>query len=159
MGWTKRQFVEKAFSEIGFASYAYDLEPEQLQDALLSLDSIMASWDALGIKLGYQVAADPDDSSLDTVTAVPVSANLAVYSNLACELAGPLGKIVRPTTKKAARVGYTALLAKVAKPNERQLPDDMPVGAGTKYWRNRQPFLESEEDSLGADNNGTIEFT
>ena len=31
MGWTKRQFIEQAFDEIGLASYAFDLGPEQMQ--------------------------------------------------------------------------------------------------------------------------------
>ena len=29
MGWTKREYVEQAFEEIGLASYVFDLTPEQ----------------------------------------------------------------------------------------------------------------------------------
>mgnify|MGYP003525752305 CR=1 FL=1 len=55
MGWTKRQFVTQAFEEIGLAAYVFDLTPEQLQSALRRLDSMMASWNAKGIRLGYQI--------------------------------------------------------------------------------------------------------
>ena len=30
MGYSKRQFIEAALAEIGLASYAFDLQPEQL---------------------------------------------------------------------------------------------------------------------------------
>lgn len=53
MGWTKRQFVTQAFEEIGLASYVFDLTPEQLDSALRRLDTMIASWNALGIRLGY----------------------------------------------------------------------------------------------------------
>jgi hypothetical protein len=47
VAWTKREFVVQAFSEIGLASYVYDLQPEQLQTALNRLDSMLATWNGL----------------------------------------------------------------------------------------------------------------
>ena len=53
MGYTKEQFVIGGFEEIGFASYAYDLQPEQLNTALRRLDAMLAEWYGKGIRIGY----------------------------------------------------------------------------------------------------------
>jgi len=44
MSWTKRQLVLKAYGVCALASYALNLTPTQLQDALDSLDSQMTAW-------------------------------------------------------------------------------------------------------------------
>ena len=41
MGYSKRQFVAAAFEEIGLASYAFDLQPQQFESALRRLDAMM----------------------------------------------------------------------------------------------------------------------
>ena len=87
MGWTRRQFVEQAFEEIGYASYVYDLEPEQLESAGRRLDAMVASWNGKGIRLGYPLPSSPELASLDTETEVPDYANEAIYTNLAVKLA------------------------------------------------------------------------
>jgi hypothetical protein len=52
MSYSKRQFVEAAFEEIGLASYVFDLQPEQIDSACRRLDTMMAQWNAVGIRLG-----------------------------------------------------------------------------------------------------------
>jgi hypothetical protein len=87
MGYTKRQFVTSAFEEIGLADYVFDLQPEQLEAALRRLDSMMAEWNAAGIRLGYAMPSSPQDSDLDTETNVPDSAWEAIITNLAIRIA------------------------------------------------------------------------
>lgn len=135
MSWTKREFVNQAFSEIGFASYNYDLDPEQLQDALRNMDSMVATWNTKGIKIGYPLPSSPSSSSLDTETNVPDAANEAIYLNLAIRLAPSLGKMVSPELKQTAKGGMDALYSIAAIPNEMQITD-LPSGAGNKSWRN-----------------------
>ena len=64
MGWTKRQFIEQAFEEIGLAAYVFDLTPEQLQSALRRLDAMMAGWNTNGIRIGWPM---PFQSALKPV--------------------------------------------------------------------------------------------
>ena len=159
MGWTKRQFVTQAFEEIGLAAYVFDLTPEQLQSALRRLDSMMASWNAKGIRLGYPIPANPDDSDLDQETGVPDSANEAVYLNLGIRLAPGFGKSISTETKSSAKLAYDTLLARTAMPVEQQLPGTMPSGAGNKPWRvYDDPFLRQPVDPLLAGEDGPIEF-
>lgn len=160
MGWTKRQFVTQAFEEIGLAAYVFDLTPDQLQSALNRLDSMIASWNAKGIRLGYPVSSDPDSSSLDVETNVPDSANEAIYTNLGVRLAPGFGKTVSLETKASAKAAYDTLLSRAAMPPEQQFPGTMPSGAGNKPWRvYDDPFLRKPVDPLLAGEDGEIEFT
>lgn len=70
MGYTKGDFVNKALSKIGYASFIYDAMPEQQQDVLQSLDAMMATWNAIGIRLGYALPSTPNGSSLNDETEV-----------------------------------------------------------------------------------------
>lgn len=159
MGWTKRQFVAQAFEEIGLASYVFDLTPEQLQSALQRLDTMMAAWNALGIRLGYPLPSSPQDSDLDEQTSVPDSALEAIYTNLGIKLAPTYGKQVMPDTKITAKESYNTLLSRAAMPTEQQLPCTMPLGAGNKPWRDYDnPFVQPPVDPVLAGQDGPIEF-
>lgn len=158
MGWTKRQFVTQAFEEIGLAAYVFDLTPEQLESALRRLDSMMASWNAKGVRLGYPIPSSPQDSNLDEETNVPDSANEAIYLNLSIRLAPGFGKVVSTEAKSVAKMSYDTLLSRAAFPPEMQLPGTMPSGAGNKYWNIDNPFLEGPVDPLLAGEDGPIQF-
>lgn len=159
MTWTKRQFVEQAFEEDGYATYAYDLEPEQLQAAMRRLDSMMATWNGRGIRLGYPMPSSPELGDLDTETGVPDRANEAIYLNLALRIAPIVGKIVSNETKAAAKMAYNVVLQQAAMPDEMQYPSTLPAGAGNKPWRYDNPFLRRPTDPLDAGPDGSIEFT
>jgi len=160
MGWKKRDFVTQAFEEIGYASYIYDAMPEQLESVLLSLDAMMATWNAKGIRVGYPISSSPSGADLDQETNVPDAANEAIYTNLAKRIAPRFGKMLSQETKQAAKEGYDALLIKTAMPMEMQLPNTMPAGAGSRTWRtNNGPFLKTPVDPLLAGQDDDIEFT
>ncbi|MCK5600586.1 hypothetical protein KAR91_01885 [Candidatus Pacearchaeota archaeon] len=159
MSWTKRQYITQAFEEIGLASYIFDLQPEQLQSAARRLDVMMANWNGQGIRIGYPIAGDPDDIDLDTETNVPDSANQAIITNLAIQLAPGFGKVVSPETKRAAKDGYNTLAARGQAPGSKRMPKNFPQGAGHKPWRNNQrPFTPTPEDPLKAGTDSTIDF-
>lgn len=159
MGYSKRQFVAAAFEEIGLASYAFDLQPQQFESALRRLDAMMASWNALGIRLGYPLPFSPQFSDLDAESEVPDSANEAIITNLAVKLAPGYGKQVMPETKATAKETYNTLLSRAAVPMEQQLPSTMPSGAGNKPWRvYDDPFLRSPVDPVLAGQDGPLEF-
>lgn len=159
MGWTKKQFVVQAFEEIGYASYIYDAMPEQLQSVLRRLDSMMASWNARGIRVGYPLASSPDTTDIDQQTNVPDSANEAIYLNLAIRIAPSLGKSIQQETKQAAKDALDSLLIQTAHPLPMQFPSTTPSGAGNKPWRtNNRPFLNVPTDPLLAGQDDEINF-
>lgn len=161
MGWTKRQFVEQAFEEIGLAAYVFDLTPEQLQSALRRLDAMMAGWGSNGIRIGWPAPSTPDSSDLDVDTKVTDVANEAIYLNLAVRLAPGFGKVLPPDTKADADAAYSNLLNQTSTPTpERQFPNTLPRGAGTKPWRsfNSNQFVRTPNDPLLAGEDNTLNF-
>ena len=159
MAWTKRQFVEMAFSEIGLASFVYDLQPEQLDNALRRLDSMLASWNARGIRLGYPIPSNPQDSDLDDSSNVPDSANEAIYTNLGIALAPAYGKTVSPDTKIAAKMAYDTLLSRAAAtPLEMQFPGTLPVGAGNKPYNYDQQFFSDPSTPILTGDDGDLQY-
>ncbi len=149
MSWTRRQFVVQAFSELGYASYVYDLESEQLQDARVKLDSMMATWNGRGIQIGYPLPTTPEASDLDDETQVPDWAAEAIYLNLAIRLAPTIGKMAPRETKVAAKEAMGQILQQTTKPRQMHLPTTLPAGAGNKPWRQIQdPFIREGSDNV-----------
>jgi hypothetical protein len=158
MSYTKRQFVEEAFAELGMASYTFDLSPQQLDACLRRLDTMMATWNARGIRLGYPLPSSPQDSDLDTDTQVPDSANEAIITSLAIRLAPQYGKTVSLDTRTTAKQAYDTLLARAAFPIEQQFPRTLPMGAGQKPWRYDDPYMPAPTDPVLTGQEGPLEF-
>jgi hypothetical protein len=156
MGYSKRQFVEASLEEIGLASYVFDLSPQQVESAVRRLDAQMASWNALGIRVGYPLPGSPQDTGLDDETNVPDAAYEAIITNLGIKLAPSYGKTVSPDTKATAKRTYDTLLSRAAMPMEMQLPASMPRGAGAKAYDD--PFVDNPTEPILAGRDGQLEF-
>ena len=142
MSYTKRQFISAAFAEIGVSDYEFDISPEMMEGALRKMDSMIATWDALGIRLRYPLPGSPESSDMDAETNVPDSAFEAIITNLAIKLAPTIGKQVAMETKVSAKNSYNSLLTLHAQPLPRVIPGTMPSGAGNKTWRlTNNPFV------------------
>lgn len=156
MSWTKRQIITQAFEEIGLAAYVFDLTPEQLDSALRRLDAMVGGWNANGVRIAYPLPSSPQDSDLDQDTNAPDFAVEALYLGLAVRLAPGFGKVPSPETKMFADMAYSNMANQVAIPTpERQMPQTLPRGQGTKPWRNfNNPFVyaPSQEVLAGSDN-------
>jgi hypothetical protein len=155
MSYTKRQFIQAAFSEIGMADYYFDLTADQLDSALRRLDAMMAEWNGRGLRFGYPLPSSPQDSVISDTTYVPDYANEAVILNLAVRLAPGYGKSISTQTLALAKSAYRDMSRLSAFPNEMQLPGSMPLGAGRKSVpfseEPEDPTLDRVEDSLGFD--------
>lgn len=159
MGYSKRQFVQAAFEEIGLATYTFDLQPQQFESALRRLDAMMAEWNGKGIRLGYPLPGSPENSDLDSESEVPDSANEAIITNLAVRIAPSYGRTPMPETKITAKTAYNTLLSRATMPPEQQFPSTLPYGAGWKSWRGtNEPFFPRPEDPLTVGPDGPLEF-
>jgi len=158
MSWTKRQFCEAAFEELGYANYDFTLSDNQLKVALRKLDAMMATWNFKGIRVSYPLPDNPNDSSLDTATTVPDSANEAIYLNLAIRVAPAIGKAASRETKVSAKQAYIVLLGLHTEPNDMQF-NKLPSGQGNKAWRTSSgAFLPPPVDELETNQDGTLDF-
>jgi hypothetical protein len=126
---TKRTIIAQAYGSVGLASYAFDLSSEEIAQAVLSLDAMMAQWNVRGARIGYVMGADPDLES-----GLPDWALEATWLNLGLRLAGAIGKPVMIETKAAAKQAFNSLMGMVANPPEMVLDRyQVPAGAG-QYW-------------------------
>jgi len=155
VGWTKRQFVEAAYEDIGLAGYVFDLMPEQLEAAIRRLDAMCEGWNGLGIRLSYPIPSSPQYANLDEQTNVPDCANEAIYTNLALRIAPMHGKAVSPDAKANAKLSYNAMLSKLAVVPQMQL-GTMPAGAGQK--RVYYPFIVQQADPITSGDDGFIQY-
>jgi hypothetical protein len=160
MSWTKREIVDEAFSEIALLGYEFDITPEEQQTALRRLDTMMATWEARGIRIGYAFPASPGDSSLDSDSGLPDKAIETVYLSLAVRIAASFGKVLSGDTRANAKDGFAALLWDAARPQEQQLPGTLPRGSGNKAYRNSNaPFFPAPSDNpLGISQGGDLDI-
>lgn len=152
MGWLKRDFVDRALGKLGLLE---SVAPDQKQDALVELDSMMGAWYAAGIRLGFPLPSTMNGSTLDEQTNVPVTANAAIYMNLAIWIAPDFGKAPSQNFLARALSAYEALLSPAAIPNEMQLPSGMPAGAGNRG----QTYLPGPEETLAVDYDSDFDFS
>lgn len=137
---TKRYFVMSALREIGIASADFDLQPEELQDALKRLEGMMSTWHSQGIEIGYPMSTSSD---LDDEVSITDAAHEAIVTNLAVRLAPSYGKMASQDTRKVARDGYNVLLIRAARPSEMRI-GPTPVGAGNKSTHRR--YVSTTDD-------------
>lgn len=129
----KRTIIEQAHSEIGLGSYAYDAQPEDLQDALLRLNALMAQWAGDGAQVGWPSVNVELADDLDSDSNLPVDAVRGVICALAIDLAPGFGKAVSRDTKVAAREGKRLMMRKSSQIPQRQMDaTSIPAGAGWK---------------------------
>lgn len=155
---TKREIIELAFESIGLAAFVYDLSPEQMENARRKLDSMMAQWNARGIRLAYPVPSSPDAGDVDEETNLPDAALEAVYLHLAKRIAPGYGKQLTPETKAMAREAFDSLLAKMSKPIEMKMPGGFPLGSGVRTYMSEPAFSSTPDDPVLAGNDGPINF-
>lgn len=149
---TKLELIKGAYAEIGLAGYVFDLQPEELTEGLNRLDRMWASWDARGIRLGYNLPASASDSSVNDEAGIPDWAEDASITNLALRLAPIKGKQVSQDTRIAARAGYKTLLMGDYQIPQMQYPRTMPIGSGNKRaTKNRQFFTPVDRISTTHD--------
>lgn len=158
MSWTKRQIVEQAFTEIGLASYVFDLSADQMQSALRNLDAMMGSWINKGVTLGFPIPGSPQDSVLAQDTGIPDYAAEALYTNLAIRIAPSYGKAVSAETRLTAKEALNGLMIQAALPNQMQHISGTPMGTGYKYISTTgDPFIPDPVLSpIDNDSNGQL---
>ena len=158
MSWTKRQFIELAFEEIGLAAYNFDLQPSNFESAMRRMDAMVAAWNAQGVRIGYPIPTNPENSDLDSDSGVPDYANQAIILNLAILIAPSYGKSVSPDTKTNAKSSYSNMLIQLTQPSEMQLHGSMPAGAGNRRGGEDNEYIQSPEESIDIGTDDILEL-
>lgn len=144
MGWTKGDIVRKAFAELALAGWVYDLDPDEIADAMGTLDLLMAEWHSQGLRIAYNMGNGPSGSDESDDSGLPLVAVSAVYLALAVRLSSGKGKALTAATMRATKAAWDALVSRQASNDvrEQQYPSGLPRGAGSKPWRTvNRPYM------------------
>jgi len=126
----KRHIIELAFSECAMAGYEFGRTPEEVNDALLRLNGMMAEWKALrGIDLGYD-QPDQGVGTADELSGIPLEAMNVIASFLALRIAPMMGAALSSEAKGNLVRSLVLLEAHYFDPTP--MPHDAytPAGAG-----------------------------
>ena len=174
---TKLDIIKQAFSEIGKGAYEFDLQPEDLQNALRKLDAMMAAWGgAGGVRIGYaggdgkglgatvgfasvtskgiEEGAPGFASDLGSDTTVPDWAYEALYLNLALRLCPDYGKTPSPVTLMHAREALEAVRSRTVPVATRRIGGY--AGAGGTAWGTAALSGDLDPIATGPDNTLTF---
>ena len=153
----KREVIGAAFRLIGLANWQFDLQPDEITDALFELDTMMADWGTQGVRCGYSLnlgKSDPDDDS-----GLPDTIVGSVAANLALRLAPTFGKDVPPQLANRADDGWNSALVQFGQIAQAMRLPTLPAGAGDKYWRGTNwPYPNRNPERIDNGNDSTLEF-
>ena len=141
---TASDIVNSALGLILTRSANIPLEADEMQDGIIGLNDMMASWN---LALGYKDVS----SSSDTITS-PAYANLAIKENLAIHLAPGFGGIVDADLRLNARKSKSALLRIVVNIGPAKMPRTLPRGTGnTRNSSRNQIFYNPPKPTESTD--------
>lgn len=143
MAYTKRQIIAKALSELGLGQYALTAQPQDMMDALSTLNIMMGAWHGEGVVTGFAMSNTPTVDDLDKDSGIAETAVSAVINSLAIEIAPSFGKQPFPATQYKARRGFQMLQARTAIIPARQSRGSI-AGAGHKRTH-RVDLVEGDE--------------
>ena len=131
---TKFHIVDRAFAEIGLTGYTLNASPEEQQDAIYQLDSMMAEWLSQGVNVSYILPTSPEDALLSDDSGLSMADINGVAKQLAIRICPSYGKTASPHLMGSAAQAKNALwVAHMTVPASRY-PASMPVGAGNRSY-------------------------
>ena len=136
----KRRILKQALTEIGIASYAFDVTADEYQSALSVLDGMAAELFPTH-QTGYIFPADGEESDPDDEAGISESAFPMFYSNLALRLAPGYGKTVSAWTVKTAKDSLDRFQLNGLTIPQRCLPGSLPVGQGANRSVRDNPYV------------------
>jgi hypothetical protein len=157
MATTKGDLARRALSKLSVTGWDYEIDPEELKSACVSLEDMMAQWDANGIKVGYSFAEFPDAVEVSSPANVPDIAYKAIVYALAIEIADSYGKQVTAAIQAGASSGMSSLLSAIAYVPRSTYGNNMPRGSGNTQRNNQWDRFYRRSNTIDADNAGPID--
>lgn len=128
MAISKIEIIIEAYVEIKISGITSDPTPEDLEYALIKLESMASEFEEMrNICLGYVFEDEPDPN---TETALPLYAKQAYATNLAVRLLAAFGKQASPALVGQASQSMSILSSKAFQVKEVQYPTRQPRGSG-----------------------------
>ena len=150
---TVAQVAKASLQRILVQASESELEADEYQDFIFTMNNFMAALAADGVNLGYTQVSDLGDE-----VTIPVGALRGLIANVAIECAADYGGVVSESLAQAARQGLAVMrkLGQSLRPSA--YPSTLPTGSGNYDWCNGSSlnFYPESESSILAEANGTI---
>lgn len=144
----KRHIIELAFSEIGAAGYEFGRTPEEVADALLRLNAMMAEWKTLrGIDLGYE-QPPYGVGNPDVLSGIPHETMNTVASYLALRICPMMGAAMSAEAKANMTRSLLLLEAHYAAIPTMPLEKDTVRGAGHREGLYFGPYINETAEGV-----------
>jgi hypothetical protein len=141
-GVPKRQIIELAFGEAGSAGYEFGRTAEEVNDALLRLNAMMAEYpfSTLAYEQPTYGVGNPDEAS-----GIPIQYLNVVASKLALRISPAMGATMSPEAKANLAMAMSQLNAAAASIPTMPMGNNVPRGSG--YRSGFGPYInEAYED-------------
>ena len=129
---TAEAILRQALQQILVQASEADLEPTELYDALMTMNGMMAEWEARGWNLGYT-----ELDNIGSQVTIPPGSRQAVIHNLAIRLAPQYGGEVPPALIQSAREGLDAVSRLALRAINTPKPPTLPIGSGNERYYSR----------------------
>lgn len=146
----KVDLINDAYSMLRISGMTVDPTPEDLEIALLRLETMMDEWQSRNIDIGYFFEDEPDPN---TECGVLRAFWHAIASNLALRLTPDFNKQLHPILLAQARQAYSNMSGRVARAriNQIQYPRRQARGSGSTRWFSRwYRFYRLEQPTVNA---------
>lgn len=132
---TALKVISTAFSLIKVKTAGVDLDDNEIETGIETLNDMMTEQAADGLMLGYSVIEDKND-----IVTVPDWSLRAVKTNLAILLAAEFEGQVTPELVSSATQSFTAIKNRSVEIGNVAFPDTLPVGAGNRVGADQNQF-------------------
>ncbi len=126
-GRPKRDIIELAFDDCGFAGYEFDRTPEEQSMALRKLNALMMEWP--WSQLGYDQPSY-GVGQVEGPSGLPDEAINAVAQHLALRIAPGLAATLSPEARASMAQSRATLFAQIATVPTMPMPGNTPRGTG-----------------------------
>lgn len=148
---TAAQVIKYALQEIIVQASESPLEPDEYQDCIFALNSMMLEYNANGISLGFTEVTNLGD----TLT-VPAGAISGIVSNLALRVAPQFQGVVSQELMTKARDGYKVMCKLGVTIQPTQFGSLVPRGSGN-YNDQTSNYYPATDDEIEAEVNNNIQ--
>lgn len=138
---TKRLVIDMAYNEVRLAVPEFQINPGELNRALLLLDILMDEWAVSGIYLGYNAPTIPGNGNLEDPIGIPNAALHATALYLAMRISPSFGKKMMTESAGALATAMLNLRGMTVRIPNSRYPRTTPIGQGNRWWFfNNYPF-------------------
>jgi hypothetical protein len=140
MAYTAGQVIRAALQKILVQASEADLVASEYQDAIISLNAMMADWENSGISLGYTAVSD----LADTLT-VSDGAIRGIINNLAIEVSPDYDVTPSPLLMAAAADSMKTIRKLGQSLFATEFPVTLPIGSGNDSYLYADRFYNGDE--------------